>query len=98
MCASSQPTHPNTRPLTPPAAVHPNTARRSVFPNCTAKAKSERQLYVGQQLLEARELGGMVVRRPMDRVSGLKTQSAPSPQPSHKSARTHAVKHALMPS
>lgn len=43
--------------------------RRSVFPNCTAKAKGERQVYVGQQLLEARELGGMVVRRPIDRVS-----------------------------
>jgi len=41
----------------------------SVFPNCTAKAKGERQVYVGQQLLEARELGGMVVRRPIDRVS-----------------------------
>jgi hypothetical protein len=40
-----------------------------VFPNCTAKAKGERQVYVGQQLLEARELGGMVVRRPIDRVS-----------------------------
>lgn len=42
----------------------------SVFPNCTAKAKGERQVYVGQQLLEARELGGMVVRRPIDRVGG----------------------------
>jgi hypothetical protein len=41
---------------------------RRVFPNCTAKAKGERQVYVGQQLLEARELGGMVVRRPIDRV------------------------------
>jgi hypothetical protein len=39
-----------------------------VFPNCTAKAKGERQVFVGQQLLEARELGGMVVRRPIDRV------------------------------
>jgi hypothetical protein len=42
----------------------------SVFPNCTAKAKGERQVYVGQQLLEARELGGMVLRRPIDRVGG----------------------------
>lgn len=40
---------------------------RLVFPNCTAKAKGERQVYVGQQLLEARELGSMVVRRPIDR-------------------------------
>jgi hypothetical protein len=43
-------------------------APHRVFPNCTAKAKGERQVYVGQQLLEARELGGMVVRRPIDRV------------------------------
>jgi hypothetical protein len=40
-----------------------------VFPNCTAKAKGERQLYVGDGLLEVRELGGLVVRRPHDRVS-----------------------------
>jgi hypothetical protein len=40
-----------------------------VFPNCTAKPKGERQLYVADALLEARELGGMVVRRPHDRVS-----------------------------
>lgn len=47
----------------------------SVFPNCTAKAKGERQLYIGQQLLEARELGGMVVRRPIDRVSSSSSRS-----------------------
>eukprot|EP00775_Hariotina_reticulata_P008319 gene8319-8504_t len=40
---------------------------RLVFPNCTAKAKGERQLYVGDGLLEVRELGGLVVRRPHDR-------------------------------
>uniref|UniRef100_A0A383W4Y3 Uncharacterized protein n=1 Tax=Tetradesmus obliquus TaxID=3088 RepID=A0A383W4Y3_TETOB len=40
---------------------------RLVFPNCTAKPKGERQLYVGDALLEARELGGMVLRRPHDR-------------------------------
>eukprot|EP00879_Flechtneria_rotunda_P029212 GHRR01031497.1.p1 GENE.GHRR01031497.1~~GHRR01031497.1.p1 ORF type:complete len:308 (+),score=128.15 GHRR01031497.1:281-1204(+) len=40
---------------------------RLVFPNSTGKAKGERQLYVADQLLEARELGGMVVRRPHDR-------------------------------
>lgn len=40
-----------------------------MFPNCTAKAKGERQLYVGDGLLQARELGGMVIRRPHDRVS-----------------------------
>lgn len=41
---------------------------RSVFPNCTGKPKGERTLYVGDALLEARELGGMLLRRPHDRV------------------------------
>jgi hypothetical protein len=44
--------------------------RCRVFPNCTGKPKGERQLYVADALLEARELGGMAVRRPHDRVSG----------------------------
>jgi hypothetical protein len=52
-----------------PPPFHLHTRACSVFPNCTAKAKGERQVYVGQQLLEARELGGMVLRRPCDRVS-----------------------------
>jgi hypothetical protein len=51
-----------------------------VFPNCTAKPKGERQLYVADALLEARELGGMVVRRPHDRVSHSSSSSSSSSQ------------------
>ncbi len=41
-----------------------------VFPNCTAKAKGERNVMVGDQLLECRDIMSLNIRRPFDRVGG----------------------------
>lgn len=40
---------------------------RKVFPNCTAKPKGDRQTLVGDQLLEARDISCLNIRRPFDR-------------------------------
>ncbi|KAI8471017.1 MAG: Actin/actin-like protein [Monoraphidium minutum] len=40
---------------------------RMVFPNCTAKPKGERQVYVGDALLEAKDIMALNMRRPFDR-------------------------------
>jgi actin-related protein 6 len=39
-----------------------------VFPNCTAKPKGGRQVYVGDQLLDSRDISQLALRRPIDRV------------------------------
>jgi actin-related protein 6 len=39
-----------------------------VFPNCTAKPKGERQVYVGDALLDAKDIMSLNMRRPFDRV------------------------------
>lgn len=41
-----------------------------VFPNCTAKPKGERQMYVGDMLLDCKEVSQLTLRRPYDRVRG----------------------------
>lgn len=38
-----------------------------VFPNCTAKPRGERQVYVGDEMLECRDVAALTVRRPADR-------------------------------
>jgi len=38
-----------------------------VFPNATGKAKGERAVFVGDQLLEDRDLSSLALRRPLDR-------------------------------
>ena len=38
-----------------------------VFPNATGKAKGDRTVYVGDQLLEERDLSSLALRRPLDR-------------------------------
>ncbi|KAK9828010.1 hypothetical protein WJX81_008549 [Elliptochloris bilobata] len=38
-----------------------------VFPNATGKAKGERTVYVGDQLLEDRDLSSLALRRPLER-------------------------------
>lgn len=43
---------------------------RRVFPNCTAKEKGGRAVYVGDALNEARDIMALVLRRPFDRVRG----------------------------
>ncbi|GBF91703.1 hypothetical protein Rsub_04007 [Raphidocelis subcapitata] len=40
---------------------------RMVFPNCTAKPKGERQVYVGDALLDAKDIMSLNMRRPFDR-------------------------------
>lgn len=40
---------------------------RSIFPNCTAKPKGERQTYVGDALLDAKDILQLNLRRPFDR-------------------------------
>mmetsp|Transcript_22793 Transcript_22793/g.57969 ORF Transcript_22793/g.57969 Transcript_22793/m.57969 type:complete len:468 (-) Transcript_22793:233-1636(-) len=42
-------------------------APRKVFPNCTAKPKGERQMYVGDMLLDCKEISQLNLRRPFDR-------------------------------
>jgi len=46
-----------------------NTKRRA-FPNCTAKPKGERQVYIGDALLDAKDIMSLNMRRPFDRVRG----------------------------
>lgn len=41
----------------------------SIFPNCSAKAKGEKQTLIADQLAETNEISQLVLRRPMDRVS-----------------------------
>jgi hypothetical protein len=42
----------------------------SVFPNCTAKPKGEKAMYVGDMLLDPKsEISQLTLRRPFDRVS-----------------------------
>ena len=43
----------------------------SVFPNCSAKAKGEKQTLIADQLAETNEISQLVLRRPMDRVRDL---------------------------
>eukprot|EP00877_Chromochloris_zofingiensis_P007352 jgi/Chrzof1/2870/Cz12g02080.t1 len=38
-----------------------------VFPNCTAKPKGDRQVYVGDMMLNCKDIMSMTVRRPFDR-------------------------------
>jgi len=67
--------HPGTK--TPPRLLHADfcpphqrpTAGRGarVFPNATGKAKGERAVFVGDQLLEDRDLSSLALRRPLDR-------------------------------
>jgi hypothetical protein len=40
---------------------------RSCVPNCVAKPKGEKRLYVGDELDELRDLSALVLRRPVDR-------------------------------
>ena len=49
----------------------PAPARR-VFPNCVAKAKGERQVYVGDMLADCQEVSQLALRRPFDRVGRLR--------------------------
>lgn len=42
---------------------------RRAVPNCTAKAKGEKQVLVGDMLLDSRDIGQLSLRRPFDRVS-----------------------------
>lgn len=44
------------------------TVRPRVFPNCTAKPKGERTVYVGDALLDAKDIMSLTMRRPFDRV------------------------------
>jgi hypothetical protein len=44
-----------------------------VFPNCTAKPKGEKAMYVGDMLLDPKsEISQLTLRRPFDRVSRLR--------------------------
>jgi hypothetical protein len=45
-------------------------SNRRAFPNCTAKPKGERQVYVGDALLDAKDIMSLNMRRPFDRVRG----------------------------
>mmetsp|Transcript_35953 Transcript_35953/g.80033 ORF Transcript_35953/g.80033 Transcript_35953/m.80033 type:complete len:419 (+) Transcript_35953:120-1376(+) len=40
---------------------------RSVFPNCSAKPKGERQIFIGDMMLECKEISQLTIKRPMDR-------------------------------
>ena len=41
-----------------------------MVPNCSAKAKGEKQTLVGDQLAESNEISQLVTKRPFDRVRG----------------------------
>ncbi len=41
----------------------------SIFPNCVAKPKGERQAYIGSMLLDSKEISQLTLKRPFDRVS-----------------------------
>ena len=52
----------------PRNADAPLPARRcSCVPNCTAKPKSEKRLYVGDEVDELRDISAVSIRRPVDR-------------------------------
>ena len=51
----------------------------SVFPNCSAKAKGEKQTLIADQLAETNEISQLVLRRPMDRVRGKRDAEGPPP-------------------
>ena len=40
----------------------------AVVPNCTAKCKGEKRLYVADEVLTMRDISSLSVRRPVDRV------------------------------
>ncbi len=54
-----------------------------MFPNCTAKPKGGRQVYVGDQLLDSRDISQLSLRRPIDRVR--------APPPSRRARRGPAA-------
>ena len=45
----------------------PRAPRGSCVPNCTAKPKSEKRLYVGDEVDELRDISAVSLRRPVDR-------------------------------
>lgn len=49
------------------AGIGGDKSPRSIFPNCSAKSKGERQALVGDMLAEANEISQLTIKRPMDR-------------------------------
>lgn len=50
----------------PPHSL-PHALPRRVFPNASAKQKGERSSVVGEAMLGLRDVGGLSLRRPVDR-------------------------------
>ena len=51
----------------PLSHLSPGRLCARVFPNATGKAKGDRTVYIGDQLLEDRDLSSLALRRPLDR-------------------------------
>ena len=59
----------NPAPTKTNASNQPTCKKTRAFPNCTAKARGERGVLVGDQLLSATaEIAGLQLKRPFDRV------------------------------
>jgi len=59
--AGSTPSYPSQLPLT-------HSSNPSLIPNCIARSKGDRRVYVGEQLRNCKDFGALAFRRPFERV------------------------------